>query len=203
MASATTCQQRFPNPLSRIARSFVLPDTEREPTRSDEFGVRIPVATLVARDLLRPIPRVVTDRAPSVKRTAVPEASVDEHRHSGCRKHQVCGSSECRHGAAMNEVPQAQSVGSLTYGELRRGACAPLRLHTASRRAARRERALRDPRRARRRPSRVLLHCHTPCLLSSSCAGAGEISSGQQVSSAFSAARACVRSRTPPTRLVP
>lgn len=132
--------------MSGVDGFLVFPDSERQPALAEESGVSIPVSSLVAGDLLGPVPGVLTDSAPTVLRTPVPEASVDEDRDPLGREHEVGRAPQRGDGAAIHEVAQPEPVGRAANCKFGRGADAPLRLHAKASEVARRERSLGDPR---------------------------------------------------------
>lgn len=124
----------------------MLPDPNRVPTRNLEACVGISVSSDVARDLLGPIPLVLDELTPTVRRAPVPETAVDEHGNSRSRKDEVGLTLEIRQGPPVDEVAKAEPMNLAAHRQFGFGIAAALALHPGAGPGRRREGTLRDPR---------------------------------------------------------
>ncbi|MEY2425858.1 MAG: hypothetical protein QOI61_1430 [Actinomycetota bacterium] len=90
---------------------LVFPHPHDLPSRSSQTLVRVGISRPVAVDLRRP-PLRIPSRATAMFRTAVPKASVDEHRQSLAGKHDVRRTSQPRHRPNLHAIPKPASVQS-------------------------------------------------------------------------------------------
>jgi len=143
----------------------MLPGAHGQPPSGLELLVSVGVAPPVARDLLRPVPRVLAHLPATMFRAPMPEAAVDEHGDPLCREDEIRGPPQIRKGASVNEVAETPSVYSSTDSELRGSVLSILPLHAEAGRLGRRERGGGYGRRARRRLRATSVdRCHTPSL---------------------------------------
>ena len=113
---------RIFNPNRGVFRIFVLPAPHHDPSGVDEQRVCSLVPLKGASDLSRPEVRVCPgDRV--VLRAAMPEATIQEHRHLRRREHHVRGSSYLLDGSAVDEIAQPTGMGGSTERQL--GASVP------------------------------------------------------------------------------
>ncbi len=108
---------RIFNPNCGYFRMIVLPAPHHDPSGVDEQRVCFRVPLKGALDLSRPEVRVCPgDRV--VLRAAMPEATIQEHRHLRRREHHVRGSSYLLDGSAVDEKAQPTGMDSSTEREL-------------------------------------------------------------------------------------
>lgn len=147
-SALSTCRSarlshRAPNPflddLSGLVRIVVFPDPNDVPSEARKSRVRVTVAPLVTRNLLRPVPRVVAEPLRAVMFAAMPETPVDEHRDARSREDKVRSTSQFRLGAPIHEVSKAKPMHGTAESELRSSPRPPLGPHALAYLLARRE----------------------------------------------------------------
>jgi hypothetical protein len=107
----------------------VLPDSHDEPAgaRQELSGLLVPAA--VTGDLVGPVPAVDVVRSAAVLRAPVPEAAIDENRHTGRAEHNVGFAPEARQGCLVQAVTKPQSMQRSTKDKFGRRALASLGAH--------------------------------------------------------------------------
>lgn len=65
-----------------VGRRLMLPEPQDRPSSCEKSFVVLTVALAVTRELRRPVAFVRDHRSATMLRTSVPEAAIDEHRHS-------------------------------------------------------------------------------------------------------------------------
>jgi len=109
----------------------VLPEAEHTPSGGSQGIVRFAITLDIARELRLPV-GLVCFRDLAVVWTAVPEASVDEHRQPPLREGNVDAHAApvCSHGVVAAK-PKPSTVQQGTQFDLRASVSSPVRLHRA------------------------------------------------------------------------
>lgn len=87
-------------------RVVVFPYAKYGPSRIEQHGVHFLIATNIALNLRDPILDVAA-RLSVMERTAMPEATVYEHRHLRSCENDIGGATNARHWARRDTVPPA------------------------------------------------------------------------------------------------
>jgi len=93
----------------RGPRILMLPDPYDPPTRRSQSSVRVSIPAAVLRELGSP-ERSIRLRAGRVQRTAVPEATIHEHRDARRPEDDVRLATHAGDDAAMDAEPQPETV---------------------------------------------------------------------------------------------
>jgi len=109
----------------------MLPKTKDSPASACQTLIRVPISTPVAIDLLAP-PRCVCFRPSSVRRTAVPEAAIDEDGNSRAQERNVSAAARSWQ-SGIDAITQAKRTQLRTESELARRVTLTRHLHAMAR----------------------------------------------------------------------
>lgn len=121
----------------------VLPHSDDVPANFGKRSIVTPIACHVRLEL-RPPPLAVPFREIAVLGTRVPEATVDEYRHSRFREDDVGSATDARDRRSVNAKPQSSAMELAAKRELGTGVAPAIGLHRGP-----------SPGRGRRRPQIV------------------------------------------------
>ncbi len=118
----------------------MLPDSHDEPAGAGQKPSGLVVPAAVPGDLVGPVPAVDVVRAAAVLWAPVPEAAIDENRHTGRAEHNVGFAPEAWQGCLVQPVTKPQSVQRAAKDKFGRCALAALDAHAPANCVARGER---------------------------------------------------------------
>lgn len=110
----------------------MLPDSDDAPSELGKHPIGIQITLAVGRDLLTP-PRSVGLRHSPVLWATVPEATIDEHRHSCTDEHEVgATTAQSLQRGPIDSIPQSPAPQLASECQFRRSVASPLVLHPLS-----------------------------------------------------------------------